>query len=134
MRKFIIAAPLALAAAVIVASPASAASFSNAGQIRNEINQLDRRIDQLQRGPNAFGGISGREAQKLERQVDQLHDLYARYARGGFTRGELNTLGARVDAVRAQLRAERFDRNDHRGQEQHRERDHDDRYGRYDRR
>ncbi|MGC1269623.1 MAG: hypothetical protein WA842_03390 [Croceibacterium sp.] len=126
MRKFIIAAPLALAAAIAVASPASAASFNNPGQIRSEINQLDRRIDQLQRGP----GISGREAQKLERQVDQLHDLYARYARGGFTRGELNTLGARVDAVRAQLRAERFDHNDHRGQEQHRDRDHDRYYRR----
>jgi len=124
MRTFIIAAPLALAAALTIAAPASAAAGNSPAQLRTEINQLDRRIDQLQRGPNAYGGISGREAQKLERQVDQLHNLYARYARGGFTRGELNTLGARVDAVRAQLRAERHDGNDHRGPGGQHDRDH----------
>lgn len=124
MRTFIIAAPLALAAALTVAAPASAAVGNSPAQLRAEINQLDRRIDQLQRGPNAYGGISGREAQKLERQVDQLHNLYARYARGGFTRGELNTLGAQVDAVRAQLRAERHDRNGHRGPGGRHDRDH----------
>lgn len=124
MRTFIIAAPLALAAAAAVTSPAAAASWNSPAQLRAEINQIDRRIDQLQRASGVSGGISGREAHKLERQVDQLHDLYGRYARGGFTRGELNTLGARVDAVRAQLRAERRDGNDHRGLDGRHDRDH----------
>lgn len=105
MKKFLIAAPLALAAGAVLATPASAAPFNNAGQIRSEIAQLDR---QVSRTP----GLTRSETQRLDRQVDQLQDLYNRYARGGFTRGELQTLGSRVDAVKSQLFARGHDRND----------------------
>jgi beta-lactamase class A len=122
MRKLTIALPFALAAAAVLATPAAAASFASPGQLRAEINQLDRQANEQRRG------ISPRESQQLERQVDQLQNLYARYARGGFTRTELNTLGARVDAVRTTLRAQKFDRNGHRGIDGR-----TDRHDRYDR-
>ena len=44
-KKFLIAGPLALAAGALLVTPASAASFSNPGQIRAEIQQLDRQVD-----------------------------------------------------------------------------------------
>jgi len=105
MKKFLLAAPLALAAGAVLATPASAAPFNNAGQIRSEIAQLDRQVG---RTP----GLTRSETQRLERQVDQLQDLYQRYARGGFTRNELQTLGSRVDAAKSQLFARGHDRND----------------------
>lgn len=109
MRKFLIAAPLALAAAAVLSTPAAAASFDSPAKLRAEISRLDRQAEASRRG------ISQRESAALERQVDQLQDLYARYARGGFTRTELRTLGARVDTVRANLAAQKFDGNAHRG-------------------
>src|SRR5690242_18645757 len=65
MKKFLIAAPLALAAVAAVATPASAASWNNASQLRAEIAQLDRQVDRMH-------GLSPREEQRLERQVDRL--------------------------------------------------------------
>lgn len=127
MRKFLFAAPLALAAAAVLATPASAASVDSPGRLRAEISRLDRQAEASQRG------ISQRESARLERQVDQLQNLYARYARGGFTRVELTALGARVDAVRANLAAQKFDRNDHRGPND-RSHDRDERHDRGDHR
>lgn len=124
MKKFLIAAPLALAAGAIVATPASAAPFANAGQLRAEIAQLDRQVDNLR-------GVSPREEQRLERQVDQLQRLYRDYARNGFSRTELQRLDGQVNTVKAQLfaqahdrngrfdRFDRFDRNDRGGRDQH---------------
>jgi hypothetical protein len=102
MKKILIAAPLALAA--VLATPASAASWNNAGQLRAEINQLDRQIDNVR-------GLSSREDQRLENQVDRLQNLYRSYARGGFTRNELRTLDSQVTAVKAQVFAQSRDRN-----------------------
>lgn len=112
MRKFLIAAPLALAAAATLATPASAASYtSSPAQVRKEIAQLDRQIDRAKERKT----ISWREARQLHNRVDQLEKLYVRYARNGFTRIELRVLDNRVDAVQRQLRIERHDNNDHRG-------------------
>ena len=92
MKTFLIAAPLALAAAVAVGTPASAAPWNSAGQIRSEIAQLDRQVDRL-------------HDRRLENQVDRLQALYRGYARGGFTRGELQRLDSQLSAVRAQVYA-----------------------------
>ena len=114
MTKFLIAAPLALAAIAAVATPASAADRANPGQIRTEIAQLDRQVDRMR-------GLSPREEQRLENQVDRLQALYRTYARGGFNRGELQRLDGQLSAVRAQVYAQshdrngRFDRHDDRG-------------------
>ena len=69
MRKFLIAAPMALAAAAMLTSPASAAPGNryNNVQITKEINQLDRKIDRAQQQRS----ISPREANQLHREVRQ---------------------------------------------------------------
>lgn len=127
MRKFLTIAPIALAAAAVLSTPASAASIDTPAKLRAEIAQLDRQAEGNRRG------ISQRESASLERQVDQLQRLYSQYARGGFTRTELRTLSARVDTVRDNLAAQKFDRNGHRGQDS-RGPDRDGRYDRDDRR
>ena len=96
MKKFLIAT---LAAAVsAVASPASAASWTSPSQIRSEIAQLDRQVDRL-------------HDRRLDNQVDRLQALYRGYARGGFSRGELQRLDYQVSAVRNQIYARSHDRN-----------------------
>lgn len=101
-------APLALAAGVLLATPASAASFGNAGQIRSDIAQLDRQIDRGVRN----GNLDRREAASLRGQVDNLQSLYRSYARGGFNRGEIATLSNRLDTVQDRLRHAATDRHD----------------------
>jgi septal ring factor EnvC (AmiA/AmiB activator) len=118
MKKFLIAAPLALAAVAAVATPASAADRANPGQIRSEIAQLDRQVDRLR-------GLSPREERRLESQVDRLQTLYRAYARDGFSRSELRRLDDQLSAVRAQIDAQSRDRNGRY--------DRDGRDGRYDR-
>jgi len=102
--KKIVASALAASLALGVAAPASAAVW-NAGQLRQEINQLDRQIDRAE----ARRTISQREARQLDRQVDRLEDAFRAYARGGFTRYELASLNNGIDRVKSQLRAERRD-------------------------
>jgi len=100
-KKFLIAAPLALAAGALLVTPASAASFSNPGQIRAEIQQLDRQVDRAH----------GRDAQRLQARVDRLQSLYQSYARGGFSRNELQRLDRELGAVKAQVYSASRDRN-----------------------
>ena len=102
----IVASALAASLALGVAVPASAAVW-NPGQLRQEINQLDRQIDRAE----ARRSISQREARQLDRQVDRLEEAFRAYARGGFTRYELASLNNGVDRVRIQLRQERADRD-----------------------
>ncbi|WEK46180.1 MAG: hypothetical protein P0Y56_14345 [Candidatus Andeanibacterium colombiense] len=101
MNRFtkLIAPALAASLALGVAVPATAAPFNGAGNIRQQITQLDRRIDQAERQHQ----LSRKEAQQLGRQVDQVQALQARYARNGFTRAELRTLDQRIDAVQRQV-------------------------------
>jgi uncharacterized protein (DUF3084 family) len=104
MKKFLIVAPLALAAVAAVATPASAASWYDAGELRAQIAQLDRQVDRMR-------GLSPREEHRLENQVDRLQAMYRDYARGGFNRAELQRLNGQVSAVKTQVRAQSHDRN-----------------------
>jgi hypothetical protein len=104
MKKFLIAAPLALAAGALLTTPASAARWNSASQIRAEIAQLDRQVDRAR-------GLSPREEQRLERKVDQLRSLYRGYARNGLNRAEINALSGRIDNLRNDLFRQSNDRN-----------------------
>jgi len=104
--KKIVASALAASLAMGIVTPASAAVF-NAGNLRSEIAQLDNQINRAE----ARRTISHREAQQLDRQVDQLQNAYRAYARGGFTRYELASLNSRVDQVKRQLQTQRWDGN-----------------------
>ena len=102
--KKIVASALAASLAMGIVTPASAAVF-NAGNLRSEIAQLDNQINRAE----ARRTISHREAQQLDRQVDQLQNAYRAYARGGFTRYELASLDSRINAVQRQIKVERRD-------------------------
>jgi septal ring factor EnvC (AmiA/AmiB activator) len=126
MKKFLLAAPLALAAAGLLATPASAARWNSASQIRAEIAQLDRQVDRAR-------GLSPREEQRLERKVDQLQSLYRSFARNGLNRAEISALNSRIETVRNQLFRQSNDYNGHNGRDwndrddrhdDHRDRDH----------
>lgn len=122
MRKFLISA--ALVSAVAIAAPA-AAQYQGQGrhngwsqgnrnhdrQIVRDIEQLDNRIDRaFQRGV-----ISRREAMGLNREVNQLRQLFHRFSRDGLDRGEAIHLQHRIDRLQQRLRFERRDRDGRRG-------------------
>lgn len=101
MNRFtkIIAPALAASLALGAVAPATAAPFFGAGNVRQQIAQLDRKIDQAERQHR----LTRQEAQKLDRLVDQVQTLQARYARNGFTKGELRILDQRIDTVSRQI-------------------------------
>lgn len=108
-KKFLLAAPLALAAGALLSSPASAQGWNNnAGQLRAEIAQLDRQIDRNH-------GISNREERALENRVDRLQSLYRSYARHGFTRNEVQNLQREIASVRVAIQRQSHDWNNHPG-------------------
>jgi hypothetical protein len=108
-RKFLLAAPLALAAGALLTSPASARGWNdNAGQLRAEIAQLDRQVDRSR-------GVSDREEGALEQRVDRLQGLYRNYARHGFTRNEVRSLQREIASVRVAIQRQSRDWNSHAG-------------------
>ncbi len=96
----LIAPALAVALTFGAAVPASAATWGqDARQLRSQITQLDRQIDRAEQRRL----LSSREANQLERKVENLKDLHSRYARNGFTRAELRMLDQRIDTVKRQV-------------------------------
>lgn len=110
MKKLLFAAPLALAAGALLASPASAQSWNagNPAGLRAEIAQLDRQIDRTR-------GLSNREERALEQRVDRLQSLYKGYARHGFTRAEVQSLQREIASVRVAIERQSHDWNNHPG-------------------
>jgi hypothetical protein len=97
------------AAAALVLSTAAAAQQGwtpgRSNAIRNQIEELDRRID---RSDNR-NRISEREAAGLRRDVRNLRFQFRDFNRNGLSRGEWNTLQRRIDGIRVRLRIERRD-------------------------
>jgi hypothetical protein len=110
MKKILLAAPLALAAASLLSSPASARdwNYGNAGNLRAEIAQLDKQVDRSR-------GLSNREERALNQRVDRLQSLYRSYARHGFTRAEVQTLQREIASVRVAVERQSHDWNNHPG-------------------
>lgn len=108
MKKILFAAPLVLAASAVLAAPASAATWNNAGQLRAEIAQLDKQVDRTR-------GLSKSEKRVLEQRVNQLQAHYRSYARNGFTRSEISRLNTEINQVRTAIARQSHDRNNHPG-------------------
>ena len=102
--KFTIALPLAIGAGLMSATPASAANFYGAKEIRTELRMLDRQIDRKK-------GLSYREQVRLERRIDNVQALQRRYARNGYSRNELRILNQKVGAIKASIRYQARDSN-----------------------
>ncbi|MDP3803174.1 hypothetical protein [Brevundimonas sp.] len=134
MKKFLIPA-LALAAAS-VAVPAMAQNYGvqhrddrggryeqdrggrydndrggNWQNISQRKYQLDRRIDQGERNRQ----LSRREATRLRAELNALVHLERTYLRGGLSFRERAELDRRYDRLSVQIRAERRDHDDRRG-------------------
>lgn len=110
--KFI--APALIASLAIGAAPASAQAWRGGDNYREQIKQLDRQIDRAEDRRL----ITKREADKLERSVDQLQRQHENYARGGLSRDERRTLDLRISKLDREIKYEiakgNKDRNDHR--------------------
>jgi hypothetical protein len=108
-KKLLFAAPLALAAGAMLATPASARGWNNEGNnLRAQIAQLDSQVDHTR-------GLSNREERALEKRVDRLQKLYRSYARHGFTRTEVQTLQREIASVRVAIQRQAHDWNNHPG-------------------
>ena len=79
--------------------------------IRADISGLRAQIDRAATRRT----ISQREAAGLRKEAADIQRLHATYARGGLNEREMQTLERRIDKVHTALRAERNDRNGHRG-------------------
>jgi TolA-binding protein len=131
MRKFLLSA-VALTTVAAAAAPAAAQYYPQSrgygyGQNHNQGRGVDQQLANIsQRIDRAFQRrlISGNEARRLQREVEQIDRLQDRYARNGLTQREQWELQNRVQNLRQQLRYERqegrYDRYDDRR---------DDRYG-----
>lgn len=109
MKKFtrLIAPALVASLALGAAVPATAAKWDGRNDYRQQINQLERQVQRAEQRRL----ISQREAQRLERQVEQLDRLHRTYSRGGFTKGERQALERRIDSVERQITREIRDRD-----------------------
>ena len=104
LKSKIVASAVIASLAAGIAAPASAASYygTSARELREDIAQLDRRVDRLQ----DRHVLTWREAARYQSKVEKLEDTWRYFARGGFTRGEINALDRQIDAVSFQLQQE----------------------------
>lgn len=106
-RNRIVASVIAATLALGIAVPASALSWNDGHQFRQQINQLEKRVDRNR-------GISNREARQLDRQISQLKTQYNRFARGGFDRRESQLMQRMIADVRYAVTAQARDNNNNR--------------------
>ncbi len=83
---------------------------ARAEAIRNQINELQRRIDRN----DWRGRISDREARSLRNDVARLQRQFRSYNRNGLSNQEMRILQNRIDNVRTRLHMERNDRDNRR--------------------
>ena len=105
--KTLLAPVLFAALAAGTALPVSAAAYGNGNQLRRDISQLDRQVDQAR----ARHVLSGREAASLDARVRTLDATWRSYARGGFTGAETRSLENRIDQVKRDFARQATDRN-----------------------
>jgi septal ring factor EnvC (AmiA/AmiB activator) len=93
-------------ATLAIAMPAAAASTpARANAVRNQIAELDRRINRNDNRDH----ISEREAAGLRNDVDRLQNQFRDFNRNGLSNGEYRTLQGRIDDIRTRLHIERSD-------------------------
>lgn len=114
-RNRIAAVTIAATLALGVAAPAAAQRWHDNGhQFRQQIAQLEHRVDRNR-------GISNREARRLDNQIQRLKSQYNRFARGGFDRRESQAMQRSIADVRYAITTQardnnnRYARNDRRG-------------------
>lgn len=112
MSKFTTTALIAAAGAATLgaALPAAAATPARANAIRNEIAQLQNRVERA----DWRDRISEREARAIRQDVQRLRANFRAYNRNGLNNWEMRTLQQQIRSVRARLQFERRDRDNRR--------------------
>ena len=103
LSKILAPALLAALAAGAATSATAAPTPYRADTIRNQIAELQRRVERNDRRDN----ISEREARGLRQEVYRLRDQFRIYNRNGLSRAEYRTLTQRIDRLRMRLRIQR---------------------------
>lgn len=104
MRKLMMSAVLLSS---LAAMPAFAQGYGWRGDNRFD-RQIDQLVDRIQRA-EARDQISEREERRLMREARQLNHLERRYSRNGISGWEAQDLQRRIQSLRAQFRWERAD-------------------------
>ncbi|MXP25564.1 hypothetical protein GRI39_05845 [Altererythrobacter indicus] len=100
MRKSLFAAPLALAAALALTTPAMAAParYNDSG-ITSQITQLDWQINRAEQRRI----ISNREAQSYHRELNQVQKLNRQLSRNGLSGNEAKLLDNKLQRIKGKL-------------------------------
>ncbi|QYU68803.1 hypothetical protein J4558_01230 [Leptolyngbya sp. 15MV] len=112
-KNRLVASAIAMTLALGVAVPASAQSYNSGHQFRQQIAQLEHRVDRTR-------GLSNREARQLDRQIAQLKTQYNRFARGGFDRRESQAMQRMIADVRYNIAQQARDNNNRYARNNHR--------------
>ena len=99
-----IAAPLALAAGLALATPAAARDYSPF-QMHLEICQLHQQVERIGDG-NRF---TNAEYRRMQNAVELLDDTYREFGRDGFSNREVSVLSDRIDNVRSRINTQARD-------------------------
>ena len=106
-RTMALAAPLALVATALMASPAAAQQPYSPRDMRAQLTQIDREIVRIGRTDR----FTQSEYRGLSNRVEALDAQISRAGRDGFTRRELDNLSDRIDSLRQDVRRQARDRD-----------------------
>jgi hypothetical protein len=103
-------ATLVTLASMLAAVPAVAADWRRQGsteqRLAAEFRQIGWEYDRALRA----GRIDGREAERIERRLDEIDRLGSRYARNGFNRGERQRIERLLREARGEIQLAARDR------------------------
>jgi len=95
----LLAAPLALAAGVAIASTPAAARDYSPYEMRVEIGQLHQQVERIGESRR----FTNSEYRRMQNAVDSLESRYRQMGRDGFSRAEIAGLSDRIDNVRERI-------------------------------
>jgi hypothetical protein len=103
-------ATLVMMATMLAGAPAAAQDWRFRGSTEARLNQEFRQVAWDYRRAVRTGRIDGREAQRIERRLDEIDRLGRRYARDGFNRGERQRMERLLREARGEIRVAVQDR------------------------
>lgn len=96
-------ASLVVMAMMLAATPAAAQDWRFRGSTEQRLNQEFRQVSWEYNRALRSGRIDRREAQRIERRLDEIDRLGRRYARDGFNRGERQRMERLLREARVEI-------------------------------
>lgn len=103
-------AALVVLATLAAAGPAAAQDWRFRGSTEQRLSQEFRQIGWEYSRALRAGRIDGREAERIERRLDEIDRLGSRYARDGFNRGERQRMERLLREARGEIQLASRDR------------------------